>query len=157
MITCKFENNKVALLRHVTVGVIATNKNGQILLVKRAPNLLRGNKYTIPGGFLDRDENIQHGGLRELYEETGIRGKHATLFRINSSPDRPKEDRQNVDFIYIVSGLDGTLIENKEVTEIKWFSEDNLPQEDNFAFDHRESILLYFKFIKKHFLLPIIN
>ncbi len=62
-----------------------------------------GGKFTIPGGFLDRNENIEQGTLRELKEETGYEGKIICLFHINDNPTRPKEDRQNVDFIYMSS------------------------------------------------------
>lgn len=146
MICCTFENGKEALLRHVTVGVIVINTRKEFLLVKRAANLLRGNTYTIPGGFLDRGENLEKGALRELFEETGLTGKHAILFRINSSPDRPKEDRQNVDFIFIVKKFTGDLTNNKEVIEMRWFSEKDLPPDEKFAFDHRESIMFYLEY-----------
>ena len=157
MIDCKFENGREASLRHVTVGIIAVNSNGQVLLVKRAPHLWNGNKYTVPGGFLDRDEDTKGGALRELREETGLQGEILFLFRVNDSPNRPKEDRQNVDFIYIAGVVGGREVKNKEVGEISWFDEKNLPHDSEFAFDHRESILRYFQYRKKPFLVPIIG
>src|SRR5438309_392191 len=97
MIICTFEHGNRASLRHITVGAIALNEKSQVLLVKRAPQLSRGNNYTIPGGFLDRNETIQQAVLRELHEETGYQGSIKMLFRINDNPQRPNEDRQNVD------------------------------------------------------------
>src|ERR1035437_211634 len=102
MIKCILENGRKASFRHVTVGAIVVNEKKEVLLVKRAPNLSRGNKYSIPGGFLDRDENLEEAALRELKEETGYDGKIEMLFYINDNPKRPKEDRQNVDFVFIV-------------------------------------------------------
>lgn len=159
MITCTFENGNKALrgLRHVTVGAIVVNDNKQVLLVKRAENMHNGGKFTIPGGFLDRDENAPQGTLRELKEETGYDGEIISLFRINDSPNRPKEDRQNVDFIYIVKIIGGVSAINTEVTNILWFNKDNLPEEEKFAFDHRNSILKYFEYLEKKFPLPIIS
>lgn len=157
MITCVFENGARASLRHVTVGAIAYKKDNKILLVKRAPHLTRGGKYTIPGGFLDRDEDAKQAVLRELKEETGYNGLHPQLFKINDNPKRRKEDRQNVDFIYLVEVTSGNKKENPEVTEIDWFDINHLPKEVDFAFDHRDSILEYFKHLKQPLKLPIIG
>lgn len=157
MITCAFEDGGKAGLRHVTVGAIVVNDKNEVLLEKRAPHLLNGGKYTVPGGFLDRDEDTKAAVLRELYEETGYRGKIECLFRINDSAKRPKEDRQNVDFVYVVTVKPDSFVENKEVTEIAWFTKDTLPTEEEFAFDHREAILWYFEYLEKKFPLPILG
>ena len=73
MIACTFEDGHQAEggLRHVTVGAIVVNDHHQVLLVKRAATMDHGGKWTIPGGFLDREENTAEGTLRELQEETG--------------------------------------------------------------------------------------
>jgi 8-oxo-dGTP diphosphatase len=155
MIECIFEDGGKGKLRHVTVGVIAVNKNNQVLLVRRAEHLIGGGKYSIPGGFLDRDENTKKASLRELEEETGLKGKIVSLFYINDNPRRPKEDRQNVDFIYLAEIESGNEKLNKEVSEIKWFEEDNLPQDEEFAFDHREIIKFFFEHQKSPLHLPL--
>jgi 8-oxo-dGTP diphosphatase len=157
MIKCTLENGRETSCRHVTVGSIVLNNKQEVLLVKRAPNLLRGDYYTIPGGFLDRDENTQAGALRELKEETGYDGKIEALFQINDSPKRPKEDRQNVDFIFIVKVNGGEMTLNNEVSDIRWFAKEDLPKEEDFAFDHRKIILRYFAYLEKPFSLPIIG
>jgi len=155
MIKCILENEHETSFRHVTVGTIVVNEKQEVLLIKRAPNLLRGGKYSIPGGFLDRDENLEKGALRELREETGYAGKIEALFQINDSPKRPKEDRQNVDFIFIAKVIGGEMTLNNEVTNISWVKKDDLPNDEDFAFDHREIILYYFEYLKKPFPLPI--
>jgi len=159
MISCAFESGSKALkgLRHVTVGVLAVNSSHQVLLVRRAERMHNGGKLAIPGGFLDRNENTAQGALRELKEETGYDGEIVSLFRINDNPNRPKEDRQNVDFLYIVNVTDREKNENVEVSKILWVDKDNLPSDEEFAFDHRESIMKYFKYLKKQFLLPIVG
>jgi len=157
MITCTFENSRIAHLRHVTVGTISINKKHEVLLVKRAPNLPRGGTFTIPGGFLERDETVEQGALRELKEETGYDGEIKALFQINDSPKRPKEDRQNVDFVFIAEITGGIETINPEVTSIYWFSKEFLPKEELFAYDHRSSILRYFSYLKKPYALPLIG
>jgi ADP-ribose pyrophosphatase YjhB (NUDIX family) len=157
MIKCILENGRKTTLRHVTVGSIVINERQEVLLVRRAENIHNGGKYTIPGGCLDRDEDMEYAALRELKEETGYDGKIKFLFQINDSPKRPKEDRQNVDFIFIARIISGSKKLNKEVSEIKWFVKEDLPKEEDFAFDHRTIILRYFKYLEKPFPLPIIG
>lgn len=157
MIQCKFENGKIAYLRHVTVAVIVTNNKGEFLLEKRAPHLINGGLYCLPSGFLDRDEDTKATVVRELFEETGLRGKVLFLFRFNDNPHRPKEDRQNVDMIYVAEIVGGKMKLNSEVTSVGWFGEKNLPKEEEFAFDHRDNILKYLEYKNKQFKLPIIG
>lgn len=157
MINCEFENGNKANLRHVTVVAIVVNKDGKILVTKRALHLLRGGKYTIPGGFLDRDESTSEGIKREIKEETGLSIKNLMLFRINDNPKRPKEDRQNVDFIFTAETDEAKIKENEEVSELRWIDEQTLPPDDEFAFDHRDSILKYFQYLKEPHKLPIIG
>jgi 8-oxo-dGTP diphosphatase len=157
MINCIFEDGNKASLRHVTVNSIVVNEKNEVLLVKRSPHLTNGNKYGLPGGFLDRDETTEEAALRELREETGYTGKIVKLFQIVDNPNRPKEDRQNVDFRYIVELVGGEKTENDEVSRIEWISLDDLPKEEDRAFDHIESLDLYKKYITKSFELPVIN
>lgn len=156
MIICRFEDGEEKKMRHVTVGALVVNKSQKVLLIKRASTHRLG-KYSIPGGFLERDENLEQATLRELNEETGYRGKIIALFRINDNPKRPNEDRQNVDVIYLVKIVAGKPKLNKEASEIKWFSEKDLPKEEEFAFDHRDSILRYFRSLKEAEKLPIVG
>lgn len=157
MIKCILENGRETSFRHVTVGSIVLNEKNEVLLVKRASNLTRGSKHTIPGGFLDRDENLEEAALRELKEETGYEGKIEMLFQLNDSPKRPKEDRQNVDFVFIAKIIGGELRLNEEVADIQWVPKENLPSEDEFAFDHRKIIMRYFEYLEHPFSLPIIG
>ena|SRR5260221_6209043 len=159
MITCTFENGGKAIpgLRHVTVGALAVNDKGQILLVKRSDKHIRPNTYSVPGGFLGRDETTAFAALRELEEESGYTGKIISLFHVNDNPERPKEDRQNVDFIYAVKITGGTPKHDDEIASIMWFDENSLPPDEEFAFDHRDVILRYFAYLKNPFVLPIVG
>lgn len=154
MITCIFENNHQASLRHVTMGAIIVDNN-KILLVKRAAHLTNPNKYCLPGGFLSHNENIVQGLLREVQEETGYQAEIISLFRINDRPDRKGEDRQNVDFVFLAKPIKKVSEPDSEVQEARWFKLDNLPPAEEFAFDHYENIELYISYLKKEFPLPI--
>lgn len=139
MITCTFEDGGKGNQRHVVVDAIVIDKN-KILLIKRAAHLTNGGKYAFPGGFLDRDETAEQAVIREVKEETGYDVKVEKLFTILDNPDRPQEDRQNVAFIYVVKPLNQSGTADSEVTEVKWFDLNKLPPEDEFAFDHYQTI-----------------
>lgn len=148
MVTCKFENGNAASLRHVVVHALV-EKDEKLLLGRRAPHLLEGGKWGLPGGYLDRDETAEEGVLRELKEEMGWTGEVVGLLRINSNPNRPKEDRQNVALDFIIKPLEKSNEGDDEVTEAAWFPLNALPSADALAFDHTESIELYKKYRQK--------
>ena len=155
MITCIFENGSRASLRHVVVHAVV-EKDGALLLARRAPHLLEGGKFGLPGGFLDRDESLSDGVLRELREETGWEGKVVALLRINSRPDRPHEDRQNVAFDFVVAPLQKVGVPDEESSAVEWVPIDALPPADSLAFDHGETVRLYLDARGKSGLIPIL-
>lgn len=154
MITCTFEKSYQAHLRHVVVHAIV-EKDNEILLVKRAGDILETGKWGLPAGFLDRDETASQGILRELKEETGWEGEVISLFRINSNPNRPKEDRQNVAIDFLVKPLKKTGDPDHESSKVEWIPIDKLLPLEELAFDHGETIALYLEYRKVHFAIPI--
>ncbi len=156
MITCNFEDGNKASLRHVVIDTLVL-KDNEILLVKRTAKLLEGGKWGLVGGFVDRDETLPQAVAREVMEETGWKIKDPVLLKINDDPNRPKEDRQNVAFVYFCNATDKTGEADWESVEQRWFSFDELPDKGNIAFDHAENIQLYRKYLKTSLALPIIG
>ncbi|MBI2074855.1 MAG: NUDIX hydrolase [Candidatus Levybacteria bacterium] len=156
MITCTFENGNESSLRHIVLHAIV-EKDGKLLLLKRAENIIEGGKWALPGGFLDRDETATEGVLRELKEETGWVGEVISLFRINSNPNRPSDaERQNVAMEFIINPLQQVGAKDKETTKIEWVSIQNLMPLEEFAFDHGETIKLYLKYKNHPHQLPLL-
>lgn len=156
MIICQFESGQKNSLRHVVIDVLMI-KDNQILLVKRAPYLIEGNKYALPGGFAERDEILEEATVRETREETGYEIEIINLFRIIDNPKRRNEDRQNIAFIYLVKPLKKVGEPDQEIKETKWFDLNNLPSPEEFAFDHLENIKLYLQYLKSPLKLPILK
>jgi len=156
MIECKFEYGKKVNLRHTTVDALMV-KDNKILLTKRSENLSQSGKYCLPGGYLDMNETTSQAVLRELKEETGYEGKVKFLLRINDDPARKNDPQQNINFVYMIEPGEQSGTADSEVTEIKWFNLDKIPNPDNMAFDHYKSIELYKQYIKKNFPLPYID
>ncbi|HUD19293.1 MAG TPA: NUDIX domain-containing protein [Patescibacteria group bacterium] len=156
MITCTFEKGQKASLRHVVVHMIV-EKDGALLLEKRTGDMLETGKWGLPSGFLERDETASEGALRELREETGWEGKVINLFRINTNPNRPKEDRQNIAIEFLIKPIRKIGEADHESSRVEWIPIDKLLPLGEFAFDHGESIGHYLKYRKKPFPLPILD
>lgn len=143
MITCKFENGDEANLRHVVMDSIAI-KGSQILLCLRGSKIVGAGKYCLPGGFLNQGETTKEGILRELEEETGYSGKIVKLLEIVDGK-RKGETRQNVSFVYLINVGEKIGEPDNETKKVAWFPLDKLPAEEQFAFDHFETIKNYIK------------
>lgn len=154
MITCTFEDGNHVSLRHVVVHAIV-EKAGKILLVRRALRLLEGGKWSLPSGFMDRDETANQCIERELLEETGWKGNAGQLFRIITRPDRPHEDRQNVALEYLVTPVERVGTPDDESIDLSWVPVDALPAAEDMAFDHGESLSLYLSYRSGNLRLPL--
>ena len=57
----------------LSAKVVIRNNEGECLLLKRAMNSKNNpGKWDLPGGKVDAGENLEHGLLREVVEETGL-------------------------------------------------------------------------------------
>ncbi|WP_338703799.1 NUDIX hydrolase [Streptomyces sp. Q6] len=56
-------------LHSVSVAGVVVREDGRVLVIRRADN----GRWEPPGGVLERDEAIEDGVCREVYEETGIK------------------------------------------------------------------------------------
>lgn len=154
MIECTFEDKGKSSLRHAVVDNVVINKKEEVLLVKRNEGFLEAGKWALPGGFVDRDERLAEAAQREVMEETGYETARPKLFRIIDRPDRPREDRQNIAFVYILEALEKTGEPDNETREQRWFSLSELPPDEEMAFDHLSDIQLYKEYLEKKFSLP---
>lgn len=144
MILCTFEDGGTGNLRHVIVDGIVV-KNNKILLVKRQLKLSEGGKWGVPGGYLNANENLKEGVKREIFEETGYRISDPKLFTILDNPKRRNDEKQNIGFVYVCNALEKDGEPDKESTDQKWFDFDNLPAQEEIAFDHLQIIEAYIK------------
>ena len=147
MIKCKFRpEDQETELRHLTVAAIIV-RAGKVLLSKRG--YYKGHpigefgKWTLAGGYLDKDETSVQGLEREAMEEVGCKLTNIKLLRIVDAPIRPNENKQNVTFVFVADFVSQIEFENEEVLEQKWFDLDDLPPQAMIAFDHYDDLMLY--------------
>lgn len=160
MISCTFENGNKTSLRHVTVNAIVIH-DGKVLMGFRSPvegrYILEAGKWALLGGFFDRDETLAQAAKREVMEESGWEIANLTLLRINDKPDRPHEDRQNVDMVFFAHAVKDTSKHDREMSKLQWFDLNDLPNQNQIAFDHFEDLQLYQKYVANPFPLPVLG
>lgn len=123
----------------VTVDIVAfcnANNRINVLLVKRKNDPFK-EQWALPGGFVDKDENLEDAAKREFAEETGIKVKTIEQVRAFGTPGR--DPRGRTISIAFLSWLDceENPVAGDDAAETKWFTLDELP---DLAFDHSEII-----------------
>ena len=102
----------------------AKDKKGKLLVVKR--NLNPGiNKWALPGGFVESDETPESACLRELEEETGLKGKVKRLIGVYNH--KTKEYGSLLVIGYEVVIARGLLSLSNELKDAKFFNKKDLP------------------------------
>ena len=119
-------------------------------------HLSEGGKWGLPGGYLNRDETMKVAAAREVLEETGYEVHNLEYFLINSNPARPREDRQNVNFTFIGEIGEKVGEPDNETDDVQWYGVDELPTEENLAFDHHMILSKYLEYRNEKFALPIL-
>jgi len=65
----------------------AVRRGDSVLLIQRKHPPMAG-AWAVPGGFVDQGEDPVLAALRELEEETGLRGTNPRLLMVMGDPDR---------------------------------------------------------------------
>ena len=118
----------------VAVCVVKDGKD-RILIAKR--NLKPGiNKWALPGGFIESGESSEDACLRELQEETGLKGKIERLIGVYAQ--KSKYYGSLLVIGYEVSVPKNTLLLNYELKEARFSAKEDLP--DITFLSHRKMI-----------------
>ena len=103
----------------------------KVLLVERGLEPYKG-RWAFPGGFVKMDESCEEGALRELEEETALKGTYVQQFHTYSAPNRdPRERVITVAFFALVRIQE--VEAGDDANKAQWFAIDEVPQ---LAFDH---------------------
>jgi ADP-ribose pyrophosphatase YjhB (NUDIX family) len=121
-------NHKPQSTPKIAVNALVFNGQGEVLLAKRTDNGL----WCIPGGHVDLGETLSQACVRELFEETGLKGEVVRLVGIYSDPRNslhiaqgPEWHTVRVSFLCEITG--GTIRVSDETSEIRYFSTRELP------------------------------
>jgi len=98
--------------------------NGEIVLLKRGIEPQKG-KWVIPGGYVDRGEEVKAAAVRETEEECGLKIRIKDLLGVYSYPGKIP-----VVIVYTARYLTGDLSPKDETLETGLFSEGRIPWQD---------------------------
>jgi len=129
----------------VTVDAVSTRKgtNGlELLMIKRGndPEDWEG-MWAFPGGFVDYGEDPEDAVIRELLEETGVKGRYPRVFTVLGKPGRDPR-KHCVGLFYLIDvDSESKPVGGDDAVEAQWVPIDELTLE-NVAGDHSEVVEL---------------
>jgi len=107
-----------------SVAVVAINGKGQLLLVKRKVEPKKG-FWALPGGFMDDGESAIQAALREMQEETGLKGIIKRFLKIYNHES--KMYGHVIIIIYEVNIIGGQLTAGDDAELADFFDIEDLP------------------------------
>jgi 8-oxo-dGTP diphosphatase len=106
-----------------SAAAFVRNKKDEILLIQRGVEPGKG-KWALPSGFIEVEETPENACLRELEEETGLKGEIKRLVGVYS---QKSQLYKNVLIVaYEVKGR-GNLSPGSDSLQAEYFRADNLP------------------------------
>ncbi|WP_136360722.1 NUDIX hydrolase [Desulfatibacillum aliphaticivorans] len=119
-------------------ALVVVDSRGRLLLVKRNVEPKIG-MWCLPGGFMEIGEQPEECALRELAEETALKGRIEGLLGLTSSSN---SDYGTVLLMgYLVREYSGEPAPGDDAQEVAFFPPDDLPE---IAFDsHKRFVRIY--------------
>ncbi|MFL2976249.1 MAG: NUDIX domain-containing protein [Candidatus Thalassarchaeaceae archaeon] len=123
----------------LAVDAVVTRINGnetEALLIRRGNDPWKG-AWAFPGGFVELDENPTDAVLRELMEETGVKGNNPQVLTVKGNPDR--DPRKHIVSIFYQVDVDSNSMPRAgdDAAHAEWISV-NTVMKEGMAGDHIE-------------------
>jgi ADP-ribose pyrophosphatase YjhB (NUDIX family) len=116
------------------VAAVVTDDEGRVLLARRA-NEPDAGLWDTPGGFLEEAEDPVAGLRRELHEETGLEVEPGAF--LGAFVDRyggGSGATPVLNLVWDARVVSGEAAPADDVSELRWFAPDELPDADEYAF-----------------------
>lgn len=121
--------------------------DGRVLLVRRALEPWAG-LWDIPGGFCEQTEHPVDAAQREILEETGLSARVVGFIGMwldgyaSSTPQQPDAVTLNIYYHADLAGPNEPRPDPAEVTEVRWFAPEEIPELDQIAFPAQQGPVL---------------
>ena len=119
-----------------------------VLIARRDPPFV--GDWALPGGFVRADEDLHAAALRELQEETGIRG--ATVEQVEAVGTPGRDTRGHI-ITVVYAGLTSAdrhqLRPQGDVTAARWFDVAGPDPRPALAFDHEDLLQRALKHLRR--------
>ena len=119
----------------LAAGGLLVRDDGRVAVVHRP----RYDDWSLPKGKLDAGESFEAGALREVWEETGVRGRIREELQPVEYVDRKGRDKLVRWYRMDVDGEPDEFVPNDEIDELRWLT----PAEalDVVDYDHDRALL----------------
>jgi 8-oxo-dGTP diphosphatase len=117
-----------------TACAAVRDEHGRVLLARRADGVF-GGFWDLPGGFVEEDEHPHDTIRRELREETGLETEPGRF--VGVWMDRYSEDDSGpstLNLYWTARATSGEARAADDVSELRWFSLEDLPPAGEIAF-----------------------
>jgi 8-oxo-dGTP diphosphatase len=123
------------------VSALVIGEDGRLLLARRAGEPDAG-RWDTPGGFLEEREHPLDALRRELLEETGLEVEVDRF--VGAYVDdygRDEESPTVLNLVWDAHPVRGDARPADDVSELRWFGRDELPPDDEIAFNWLAPVL----------------
>ena len=103
---------------------LVTNEKDELLFVQRSVEPRRG-MWTLPGGFVELGETTEEAAIRELEEETGLKGRGVSLVGISTRPS--KASGGIIVIAYEVQEWEGEIVAMTDAMDAAFYPHDKRP------------------------------
>ena len=119
----------------LAAGGLLVRDDGRVAIVHRP----RYDDWSLPKGKLDPGESFEDGARREVWEETGVRGRIREELQPVEYVDRKGRDKLVRWYRMDVDGEPDEFVPNDEIDELRWLT----PAEalDLVDYDHDRALL----------------
>ena len=101
-------------------GGLVVRDDGRLAVIHRP----RYDDWSLPKGKLDPGESFEDGAVREVLEETGVRGRIVVELEPTSYVDRKGRDKLVRWYRMELDGDPAAFAPNDEVDELRWLTPD---------------------------------
>ncbi|MGZ8783906.1 MAG: NUDIX domain-containing protein [Gaiellaceae bacterium] len=112
-------------------------RDGRLLLGRRRFDPGAG-RWDLPGGFVDEHEHPLEALHRELLEETGLEIEPTEFVGIWM---QAYDGRNVLSLTWLAHPTGGDELAGDDLVELRWFAPDELPGDDEFAFESYAEIV----------------
>ena len=100
----------------LAAGGVVVRDDGRVAVIHRP----RYDDWSLPKGKLDPGESFEDGAVREVREETGVRGRIVSELEPTSYVDRKGRDKLVRWYRMELDGDPAAFAPNEEVDELRW-------------------------------------
>ena len=125
-----FHSKKKKLLKHLRKKLPVVTAAGGLVINSKGESLFiyRNERWDLPKGKVEKHEAIEEAAIREVEEETGVKGLQITEFLMKTYHVFKRNGKYKLKVTHwfrMTTDYEGELVpeENEDITKVKWKDE----------------------------------